>query len=76
MQASERACGCNLNFPSTTLIELAGRAGFDFVTFDGEHGPFTPQDLDDLCRVADMAAARATDLFLYGAREFLKAHRG
>ena len=33
MQAGERAYGCNLNFPSTTLIELAGRAGFDFVIF-------------------------------------------
>ena len=43
MQAGEQACGCNLNFPSTALIELAGRAGFDFVTFDGEHGPFTPR---------------------------------
>jgi 4-hydroxy-2-oxoheptanedioate aldolase len=66
MRAGERACGCNLNFPSTTLIELAGRAGFDFVTFDGEHGPFTPQDLDDLCRVADMAGltpmARVPDI--------------
>jgi 2-keto-3-deoxy-L-rhamnonate aldolase RhmA len=66
MQAGERACGCNLNFPSTTLIELAGRAGFDFVTFDSEHGPFTPQDLDDLCRVADMAGltpmARVPDI--------------
>lgn len=55
MRAGEMAYGCNLNFPSTTLIELAGRAGFDFVTFDSEHGPFTPQDLDDLCRIADMA---------------------
>jgi len=66
MQAGERAYGCNLNFPSTTLIELAGRAGFDFATFDGEHGPFTPQDLDDLCRVADMAGltpmARVPDI--------------
>jgi 2-keto-3-deoxy-L-rhamnonate aldolase RhmA len=66
MQAGEQACGCNLNFPSTALIELAGRAGFDFVTFDGEHGPFTPQDLDDLCRVADMAGltpmARVPDI--------------
>jgi 2-keto-3-deoxy-L-rhamnonate aldolase RhmA len=66
MQAGERAYGCNLNFPSTTLIELAGRAEFDFVTFDSEHGPFTPQDLDDLCRVADMAGltpmARVPDI--------------
>ena len=55
MSAGETAYGCNLSFPSSTLIELAGRAGFDFVTFDSEHGPFTIDLLDDLCRFADMA---------------------
>ena len=42
-------------FPSTTIVELTGQAGFDFITFDSEHGPFTIDILDDLCRVADMA---------------------
>ena len=55
MNLGEMAYGCMFTFPSSTLVELAGRAGFEFVSFDGEHGPFTPQDLDDLCRVADMA---------------------
>ena len=55
MRRGELAYGINMSFPSTTLVELAGRAGFEFVMFDGEHGPFTPQDIDDLCRVADMA---------------------
>ena len=55
MKRGELAYGINMSFPSTTLLELAGRAGFEFVMFDGEHGPFTPQDIDDLCRVADMA---------------------
>ena len=55
MKAGEMAYGCNLSFPSSTLIELMGRVGFDFVMFDGEHGPFTPEVLDDLCRFADMA---------------------
>ena len=55
MRRDELAYGINMSFPSTTLVELAGRAGFEFVMFDGEHGPFTPQDIDDLCRVADMA---------------------
>ena len=35
------AHGINFIFPSTTLVELSGRAGFDFVSFDSEHGPFT-----------------------------------
>lgn len=55
MQAGQIAYGCTLSFPSSTLIELMGRAGFDFVSFDGEHGPFTVDILDDLCRFADMA---------------------
>ncbi len=37
------------------MIELAGLAGFDYISFDSEHGPFTPDTLDDLCRFADMA---------------------
>ena len=55
MNKGEKAYGMNMIFPSTTIVELAGRAGFDFVTFDSEHGPFTIDILDDLCRIADMA---------------------
>lgn len=55
MKAGEKAYGVNMSFPSSALIELAGRAGFDFVTFDSEHGTFTIDMLDDLCRFADMA---------------------
>lgn len=58
--------GLNLSFPSTTLIELGGRVGLEFVTFDSEHGPFTVDMLDDLCRIADMAGltpmARVPDI--------------
>ena len=66
MSQGQTAYGLNLSFPSTTLIELGGRAGFDFVTFDSEHGPFTIDMLDDLCRIADMAGltpmARVPDI--------------
>ena len=55
MQAGEIAYGCGLTFPSTALTELIGQAGFDYVSFDSEQGPFTPESLDDLCRVADMS---------------------
>ena len=66
MNAGETAYGCGFSFASPTLIELAGRAGFDFVSFDSEHGPFTIDILDDLCRFADMAGltpmARVPDI--------------
>lgn len=66
LRAGQKAVGCNINFPSTAMVELMGLAGYDFVTFDAEHGPFTPDLLDDLCRVADMAGltpmARVPDI--------------
>ena len=66
MAQGNMSYGLNLSFPSTTLIELAGRVGFEFVTFDSEHGPFTVDILDDLCRIADMAGltpmARVPDI--------------
>ena len=55
MKAGEKAYGCSLTFPSTAVVELMGQAGLDHVSFDSEHGPFTPDTIDDLCRVADMA---------------------
>ena len=42
-----------LTFPSTELIELAARAGFDAISLDGEHGVFTPESVDLACRVAN-----------------------
>ena len=38
MQASEKAYGCSLTFPSTALVELIGPAGLDHISFDSEHG--------------------------------------
>lgn len=55
MQAGKMSYGCSLTFPSTALVELMGLAGLNHVSFDSEHGPFTPGTIDDLCRVADMA---------------------
>ena len=55
MNAGEVAYGCQMVFPSPDVIELMGRAGLDYVLFDGEHGAFEPATLDDLCRIADMA---------------------
>ena len=42
-----------LPFPSTELVELAARAGFDAISLDGEHGVFTPASVDLICRVAN-----------------------
>lgn len=42
-----------LTFPSTEVIELAARAGFDAISLDGEHGLFTVESVDLICRVAN-----------------------
>ena len=51
--AGRMSYGFNITFPSAPVMEIMARAGFEFVQFDAEHGPFTPDTLDDLCRVAD-----------------------
>ena len=55
MRAGEKAFGCTFVFPSAELIDLAGLAGFDFVFLDGEHGSFTTETIETLCRAADLA---------------------
>ena len=54
-RAGEKAYGCSLIFPSADIIELLGIAGFDYVFLDGEHGPFSPETIEQMCRVADAA---------------------
>ena len=55
LQVGKTSYGCQLNSPSSEQIELLGMAGFDFVLFDGEHGTFTPDTLEDQTRVAEMS---------------------
>ena len=66
MRAGEMAYGCSLNFPSAAVIELMGSVGFDYVWLDSEHGPFTPESIEDMCRAADLAGltpiARVPDI--------------
>lgn len=54
MNAGQIAYGCDVTTPSFTAIDLIGMAGFDYVFFDGQHGPFGPENLDDMCRVAEL----------------------
>ena len=50
----KKGLGLGLVFPSAEAIELAGMlGGFDFVNLDGEHGLFSPESIDAMCRVAD-----------------------
>jgi 2-keto-3-deoxy-L-rhamnonate aldolase RhmA len=48
-----KALSFSLAFPSASLAELAAQAGFDVLHLDGEHGAFTPESVDLMCRVAN-----------------------
>ncbi len=60
MRKGQKAYGANMVFPSTAIVELLGVAGLDYVSFDAEHGPFTPETIEDLCRVADLVGLTPT----------------
>ncbi len=50
----KKGLGLGLVFPCAEAVELAGMlGGFDFVNLDGEHGLFSPESIDAMCRVAD-----------------------
>ena len=53
MRKGEKALGLGLKFYSDDLIELAGLMGIDFVSYDGQHGPVTPETIDRFCRMCD-----------------------
>ena len=42
-----------LPFPSSDLIELAAHVGFDAITIDGEHGAYSTESVDDICRLSN-----------------------
>ena len=69
------ARGYNLNFPAPHVIELLGPLEFDFVWFDGEHGPFTVEHLEHLCRTAESVGvtpvARVPDIQTSTILQFL-----
>ena len=50
----KKGVGLGLIYPSAEAIEIIGMlGGFDFVQLDGEHGLFSPESIDEMCRVAD-----------------------
>ena len=51
---SKKGIGLGLVYPSAEAIEIVGMlGGFDFIQLDGEHGLFSPESIDHMCRAAD-----------------------
>ena len=53
MRNGEKAVGLNLSFYADEIIEMAGLMGLDFVRYDGQHSPITPETIDRMCRMCD-----------------------
>lgn len=64
LAAGGTVLGCFLRTPDANIAEFAALAGWDFLVFDGEHGPLQPGDVADLSRAAELHGvtpiARAT----------------
>jgi len=57
IRAGRKAYGYTLPFPSPWVIDIMGKIDFDFVFLDGEHGPFGLEQLEGLCRAAELHRA-------------------
>jgi 4-hydroxy-2-oxoheptanedioate aldolase len=45
LKAGDFILGATMNFVSPEVVELVALAGFDYILFDGEHGPVDPSNL-------------------------------
>jgi 2-keto-3-deoxy-L-rhamnonate aldolase RhmA len=48
-----KALGFAVTYKDLWAVEAAAQAGFDAISLDGEHGAFSPADVDDIVRVAN-----------------------
>ena len=55
MRTGEKAYGCTLEFPCAPIVELLGLAGLNYIMLDGEHGVFSLESVEQMCRAADVA---------------------
>jgi 4-hydroxy-2-oxoheptanedioate aldolase len=75
-EQGKKGVGLGLVYPSAEAIEIVGMlGGFDFVQLDGEHGLFSPESIDEMCRVADgfglTVTARVPDIRASTINQFL-----
>ena len=54
LKAGETVVGCFLRYADPSLAEFVAMQGWDFVVFDGEHGPLEAAAIENLCRAAEV----------------------
>jgi len=54
LRAGETVVGCFLRYAEPSLAEFTALQGWDFLVFDGEHGPLEASDIENLCRAVEV----------------------
>jgi 2-dehydro-3-deoxyglucarate aldolase len=54
LQRGEPSVGSWMQIANASVAEIMGRAGFDWVAIDLEHGSFTVETLPDICRALEL----------------------
>lgn len=73
LEADEPIIGAFLQTYSPESVEILAKAGYNYLTFDNEHGQFTDDQLVSLVRTAD-SAGLATQIRIPALREELVKH--
>lgn len=60
LQRGEVVFGCMVVSTDPAVAEVLAMAGFDFLMFDGEHGPFNEKSLENVVRACELGGAVAT----------------
>jgi len=55
LQNGRKVAGPFVKFTNPGLVEIFGKAGFDFVIIDTEHGPHSTESVENLVRAAELA---------------------
>jgi 4-hydroxy-2-oxoheptanedioate aldolase len=56
----KKARSMNFTYPTLEAVEFAYRAGFDSIHLDGEHGAFSPPEIDNMVAAAHMGGMSVT----------------
>lgn len=61
-----KAHGVNMTMAAPGIVEILGTLDLDYIYVDGEHGPFAPGEVEEICRAADLCGmtpiARVPDI--------------
>src|SRR5712692_2312867 len=54
LKAGETTFGCFVRYPDSSLVEVLGYQGWDFLVFDAEHGTLEPRECENMVRAAEL----------------------